>query len=109
MAAMLHTSVLAPHLEPSITSGDRYCRVWMSFVKWWPTQQALPRSAILTDIVSTERSSANLSGEVVFESALFDLSRLMPETSFVSRSLGRLAIGDSRVFGHAYAVFSRCF
>ena len=33
MAAILHTSVLAPHLAPSITSGDRYCRVWMSFVK----------------------------------------------------------------------------
>jgi hypothetical protein len=27
MAAMLHTSVLAPHFAPSITSGDRYCRV----------------------------------------------------------------------------------
>lgn len=27
MAAMLHTSVLAPHFEPSITSGDRYCLV----------------------------------------------------------------------------------
>ena len=34
IAAMLQTSVLAPHLAPRITSGDRYCRVWMSFVKW---------------------------------------------------------------------------
>ena len=33
IAAILHTSVLAPHLAPSITSGERYCRVWMSFVK----------------------------------------------------------------------------
>ena len=24
----------------------------MSLVKWWPTQQALPRSAILTEMVS---------------------------------------------------------
>ena len=31
--AMLHTSVLAPHLAPRMTSGDRYCLVWMSFVK----------------------------------------------------------------------------
>ena len=52
MAAMLQTSVLAPHLAPSMTSGDRYWRVWMSLVKWWPTQQALPRSAILTEMVS---------------------------------------------------------
>ena len=34
IAAILQTSVLAPHLAPRITSGDRYCRVWMSFVKW---------------------------------------------------------------------------
>ena len=35
-----------------MTSGERYCRVWISLVKWWLTQQALPRSAIFTDIVS---------------------------------------------------------
>ena len=34
IAAILQTSVLAPHLAPRITSGDRYCRVWISFVKW---------------------------------------------------------------------------
>lgn len=34
IAAILQTSVLAPHLDPKITSGDRYCLVWMSFVKW---------------------------------------------------------------------------
>ena len=33
MAAILQTSVLAPHLEPRITSGERYWRVWMSLVK----------------------------------------------------------------------------
>lgn len=33
MHAILHTSVLAPHLEPTITSGDLYCRVWISLVK----------------------------------------------------------------------------
>lgn len=27
MAAILHTSVLAPHFAPNITSGDLYCRV----------------------------------------------------------------------------------
>src|SRR5688500_2741122 len=49
--AILQISVLAPHRAPRITSGDRYCRVWISLVKWWPTQHALPRSAIFTDIV----------------------------------------------------------
>jgi hypothetical protein len=33
IAAILHTSVLAPHFAPRITSGDRYCLVWISFVK----------------------------------------------------------------------------
>lgn len=33
IAAILQTSVLAPHLAPKMTSGDRYCRVWISFVK----------------------------------------------------------------------------
>lgn len=80
MAAMLQTSVLAPHLLPRMTSGDRYCRVWISFVKWWPTQQALPRSAILTDIISMP-SSAGFCEVDVF------LSRLMLDTSFVRRSL----------------------
>lgn len=56
MAAMLQMSVLAPHLAPRMTSGERYCRVWMSFVKWWLTQQALPRSAILTEIFSNAGS-----------------------------------------------------
>jgi hypothetical protein len=86
MAAMLHTSVLAPHLLPRMTSGERYCRVWMSFVKWCPTQQALPRSAILTEIFSKEMSgvcSADLGLGVL------DLSRLMSETSLVRRSLGK--------------------
>lgn len=53
MAAMLQTSVLAPHLAPRMTSGERYWRVWISFVKWWLTQQALPRSAILTLMMSS--------------------------------------------------------
>lgn len=33
IAAMLQTSVLAPHFAPRITSGERYCRVWISLVK----------------------------------------------------------------------------
>jgi hypothetical protein len=85
MAAMLQTSVLAPHLLPKMTSGDRYWRVWMSFVKWWPTQQAFPRSAIFTEIFSNARSgvfSADFSLEDVD-----CLSRLMPDTSLVRRSL----------------------
>lgn len=89
IAAILQTSVLAPHLLPRITSGDLYCLVWMSLVKWWPTQHALPRSAILTEIVSKARSSTIFSPEVsVFEEeVVLDLSRLIPETSLVKRSL----------------------
>jgi hypothetical protein len=52
IAAILHTSVLAPHFAPRITSGERYCLVWMSLVKWCPVQHALPKSAILTEIFS---------------------------------------------------------
>jgi hypothetical protein len=33
MHAILHTSVLAPHFAPKMTSGERYCLVWMSLVK----------------------------------------------------------------------------
>lgn len=88
MAAMLHTSVLAPHFEPSITSGDRYCLVWISFVKWWFTQQALPRSAILTLMTSRPKSSAFRFSPVDDDDEFEDLSREMPDTSFVRRSLG---------------------
>lgn len=87
MAAMLHTSVLAPHFEPSITSGDRYCLVWISFVKWWFTQQALPKSAILTLMTSKPKSSAFRFSPVDEDEELEDLSREMPDTSFVRRSL----------------------
>lgn len=90
IAAILQTSVLAPHLLPRITSGDLYCLVWMSLVKWWPTQQALPRSAILTEMVSMDTSSASLSAVVASVSGfdgLLDLSRLMPDISLVKRSL----------------------
>lgn len=46
--AVLHMSAGAPYPAPSRTSRHRYCRVCMSSVKWWSTQQALPRSAIFT-------------------------------------------------------------
>jgi hypothetical protein len=90
IAAILQTSVLAPHLLPKMTSGDLYCLVWMSFVKWCPTQQAFPRSAILTEIVSNAFSTC--CSNSVFPEGLLDLSRLMPDTSFVRRSLTRLAM-----------------
>ena len=82
MHAILQTSVLAPHLAPRMTSGDLYCRVWMSFVKWCPTQHALPKSAILTEIVSKDTSSAGFEVEVDE-----DFPRSMPETLFASMSL----------------------
>jgi len=54
----------------------------MSFVKWRLTQQALPKSAILTDIVSVGRSSDPFSSE-----AGLDLPKSMLDTSRVSESL----------------------
>ena len=83
--AMLHTSVLAPHLAPRMTSGDRYCLVWMSFVKWWLTQQALPRSAIFTLMISRLNGSSTLRFSPVND-ALLVFSE-MPDTSRVRRSL----------------------
>jgi hypothetical protein len=80
MAAILHTSVLAPHFAPRITSGDRYCRVWMSLVKWWLTQQAFPRSAILTLIFSN-------AGSLGFSAVDEVLSNDMPDTSLLKMSL----------------------
>ncbi len=91
MAAILQTSVLAPHLEPRITSGERYCRVWISFVKWWPTQQAFPRSAIFTDIVSiaVARSSWLTSFGVA------DLLREIPDMVWERFSLHFLLVRQS--------------
>lgn len=85
MAAILHTSVLAPHLAPKMTSGDRYCLVCMSFVKWWLTQQAFPRSAIFTLITSILNCSSTLRFSPVREVLL--VFSEMPETSRVRRSL----------------------
>jgi hypothetical protein len=54
----------------------------MSLVKWWLTQQALPRSAIFTDMMSPKSSPAFSGGD-----ELADLSRFMPDTSRVKMSL----------------------
>jgi hypothetical protein len=91
IAAILQTSVLAPHLLPKMTSGDLYCLVWMSFVKWCPTQQAFPRSAILTEMVSNACSTCCSSS--LFPAEPLDLSRLIPDTSLVRRSLHRVSHG----------------
>lgn len=89
MAAMLQTSVLAPHLDPRITSGERYCLVWISLVKWWLTQHALPRSAILTLITSKACESSALRLSPVEAEEPLDLSSEMPDTSRVRISLRR--------------------
>lgn len=34
--------------NPVITSGERYCLVYINVAKWWLCQQAFPISAILT-------------------------------------------------------------
>ena len=43
--ATLHISALVPHFETSITSGQRYCRVWISSMKWCSVQVANKKSA----------------------------------------------------------------
>ena len=69
MHATLHKSELVPHFAPKMTSGQRYCRVCISSVKWcsihvaWVRKRLkeldedhmelclpFPRSAILTVI-----------------------------------------------------------
>ena len=40
MHATLQMSALGPHFAPRMTSGQRYCRVWMSSVKWCSTHVA---------------------------------------------------------------------
>ena len=92
IADILQTSVLAPHFAPRITSGERYCRVWISFVKWWPTQQAFPRSAILTDIVS--KALAVSSWLVSFGEA--DLFKEIPDMVCERFSLHVLSAQPSR-------------
>lgn len=88
MLAILQTSVLAPHLAPRMTSGDLYCLVWMSLVKWWFTQHALPRSAILTLMMLTSHAlSSALRLSPVEAVEVLDLSREIPDTSLDSTSL----------------------
>ena len=79
----------------------------MSFVKWCPTQQALPRSAILTDIVSI--AFAKSSWLVSFGEA--DLFREIPDIVWERFSLDTpsapFSYAEEGMFAHA--VFSRCF
>lgn len=86
MQAILQTSVLAPHLPPRMTSGDRYCRVWMSLVKWCDTQHALPRSAIFTLMMGPFRFRFFLSLAGLLPAP--GLSKEIPDTSLVRISLG---------------------
>jgi len=85
IAAILQTSVLAPHFAPRITSGERYCLVWMSFVKWCPTQHALPKSAILTEIISMPSGSSFSNSSVGCTCAV--LPKSIPETLLARMSL----------------------
>jgi hypothetical protein len=55
--ATLHISALVPHFAPRITSGQRYCRVWISSVKWCSVQVANETSARLgSNVVSLRQS-----------------------------------------------------
>lgn len=85
IAAILQTSVLAPHFAPRITSGDRYCLVWISLVKWCDTQHALPKSAILTLMIGPLRFRFLFSPADAAPPP--DLSREIPDTSLVRSSL----------------------
>ncbi len=79
----------------------------MSFVKWWPTQHAFPRSAILTEMVSI---AVAISSWLFFSEEPF-LSREIPDTSWVRTSLAIVLAdcGGQLKTLRAYAVFSRCF
>jgi hypothetical protein len=52
MHPTLQISAVASHSAPRMTSGQRYCRVWMFSVKCFQQYDAFPRSPILTWIVS---------------------------------------------------------
>ena len=45
-----------------MASGDRYCLVWISFVKCRSVHDALPKSAILTVIRSSDEGSYGAGG-----------------------------------------------
>lgn len=49
MHAMLQMSALGPHFAPRMTSGQRYCRVWMSSVKWCSTHVARMKRTAIND------------------------------------------------------------
>lgn len=49
------------HEDQPLTSGDLYCRVWMSSVKCLCVQQALPKSTILHPMLSSRGSSSRRS------------------------------------------------
>ncbi len=55
----------------------------MSLVKWWPTQHALPRSAILTEMISCWAASSAF----FFSDEVGPLSNEMLEMSLVKVSL----------------------
>lgn len=61
-------STAVPHFAPRIASGERYCLVWMSFVKCKSVQLALPKSAILTVMRSRLDGSYGAGGGRVFGS-----------------------------------------
>jgi hypothetical protein len=96
--AVLQISALGPHRAPRRTSGQRYCRVWMSSVKWCSTQVApskldyarrvrekrrspLPRSAIFTVIRSTaSRPPADCGSRDIDSAAVVVVSTLPPSS-----------------------------
>ena len=49
-------SASGPYGKHIIASGDLYCLVWISSVKCLSTQQAFPRSAILTIVTGSSSS-----------------------------------------------------
>ncbi len=48
MQANDHISADRLYFDPVKTYGPRYWRVWISVAKWWCSQHAFPKSAILT-------------------------------------------------------------
>ena len=82
MHATDHTSAGVEYLEPKITSGHRYCRVWISCVNCLYVQHALPRSTTRHSIASI--SSWGGSGPRPFALGFFGVGGFFPSPAAAS-------------------------
>ena len=89
----------------------------MSLVKWWPTQQALPRSAIFTEIVSIAvavssalfLAAAEGPGDPLLFSEIPEIFSVNTSLEEKSEKITSQLDGPTPRRRISYAVFSRCF